>query len=255
MEEIFSVKNKVALITGASSGIGRHFAKTLAKYGAHVILIGRNQERLIAAEQDCQKYDVNTFSICADIQKEQEVAGIVEKSKKLFSQVDILINSAGIAKRVPLLEVDGQQWDDTININLKGTFLVSQAIAKWMIATKTAGRIINISSAAVFNIIPTLAEYSASKIGVESLTRTFAMDLVSHKICVNCIAPGFFVTDINRDYLQTDSGKSDIDGIPMRRAADVRELEGILLLLASNASSYMTGSIVRVDGGYSINKV
>lgn len=255
MNELFSVKNQAALITGASSGIGKHFALTLAKHGADVILVGRNHERLAEAENECKKYKVKTLAIVADVRKSSEVAKIIEAGKKNFPHLNILINTAGIAMRVPALELGETQWDDVIDINLKGTFLLSQAAANWMIATKTAGKIINISSSAAFHITPTRLAYSASKIGVESITRTLASSLVKHNIRVNCIAPGFFVTSLTQNYLQTEIGKEELNAVPMQRAANVKELEGALLLLASEASSYMTGSILHVDGGFAIDKI
>ncbi|PJE16903.1 SDR family NAD(P)-dependent oxidoreductase [Legionella sp.] len=255
MNTIFSVQDKVALITGASSGIGRHFAISLAKQGAHVILVGRNEERLLVVEDECKKQGVRALSFSADVKNSHAVAKLISQSKDAFSKVDILINAAGIGMRVPTMELSEQQWDDVIDINLKGTFLVSQSIAKWMIETKTAGKIINISSSAAFFSTPTRAAYSASKIGVESLTRSMALSLVPHGIQVNCIAPGFFVTELTETYLQSETGKNELAALPMGRAASVTELEGVLLLLCSNASSYMTGSVIRVDGGYAISKV
>ncbi|SRR5579883_218570 len=255
MKELFSVQNKTALITGASSGIGKHFARTLAKHGANVILIGRNQNRLNEVANECEKYKVKTLTISADVKDSSDVAKIISESQKTFSTLDIAINSAGIGLRVPVMETEEKQWDDVLDINLKGTFLVAQAAAKWMISTKTPGKIINVSSAAAFHISNTRVAYSASKIGVESITRTMALDLAQHKISVNCISPGFFVTDLTENYLKTEIGKQEITGVPMQRAASVQELEGTLLLLASNASSYITGSILHVDGGFSVNKV
>lgn len=255
MENLFSVKNNIVLITGASAGIGKHFALTLAKYGANIILVGRNTERLNQTAQECQQYGVKTFAISADVKDSTGINKIIENSKKHFSHIDTLINAAGIAMRVPSLEITEQQWDDVMDINLKGTFLMSQAVAKWMIETKTAGKIINISSSAAFHTTTTRSVYSASKIGVESITRNLALNLAEHNIRVNCIAPGFFVTDLTRNYLKTDLGKSEIGMLPMRRAAEVKELEGTLLLLASDASSYMTASTIHIDGGYATAKV
>lgn len=254
-QNIFSVKNNVALITGASSGIGRFCALTLAKYGANVILVARNQERLAEVVKSCQEHHVKVISITADIQNSGDILRIIEESKNHFNQVDIVINAAGIGMRVPSLDLTEEQWNKTIDTNLKGTFLVSQGLAKWMVETKTPGRIINISSSAAFHITKTRPVYSASKIAVESLTRSLALELADHQIRVNCIAPGFFITDLTRNYITTDLGKTELAGVPMKRAANLSEMEGVLLLLASNASSYITGSIINIDGGYAIGKL
>lgn len=254
MTKLYNVKNKIALITGASSGIGRSFASTLAKEGAHLILLGRHEERLKAAERECQQFGVKTLSLVADVKDSSSVERIMEESKKQFPELDILINAAGIGMRVPALELSETQWDDVLDTNLKGTFLVSQAAAKWMIETKTAGKIINISSAAAFHTTLTRSPYSASKIAVESITRSLALSLIKHKIRVNCIAPGFFVTELTKNYLETEEGKAEIGAVPAGRAAHVSELEGALLLLASEASSYITGSVIHVDGGLCIQK-
>lgn len=255
MEEIFLVKNRVAFITGASSGIGKHFAITLSKYGADLILVGRHPERLAEVEQKCKAQGSKTAVIHQDLNETDAMPALIQQAKKNFSHVDILINSAGVGLRVPFLENTEAQWDKVIDTNLKRTFFLTQAIAQWMIETQTAGSIINVSSSAAFHTTSTRSIYSASKIGVESLTRSLALSLIQHKIRVNCIAPGFFVTDLTRDYLQTEIGKHEIAHLPMQRAANVTELEGVLLLLASNASSFMTGSVVRVDGGFSISKI
>lgn|SRR3990167_2074309 len=255
MKELFSVAGQTALITGASSGIGKHFAVTLAKHGANVVLVGRNKQRLEEVEQSCKTHHVKALSICADVSKAADIAAMVETSQKHFSKVDILINAAGIAVRVPALDMTEQQWNDVMNINLRGTFLVCQAMSRWMIATQTAGRIINISSAAAFYTTLTRIAYSASKIAVESVTRSLALNLAPHHIRVNCISPGFIVTELTRDYLQTEQGKKDLTIVPMQRAAQVNELEGVLLLLASTASSYMTGSVIEIDGGFATQKV
>jgi len=255
MNSLFSVKGNVALITGASSGIGKFFAMTLAKHGAHVILVGRNEDRLKETLEICKKFGVDAIYVCADIKNSHDIKNIIDQSKQHFSHLDILINTAGMNIRAPALDVTEEAWDEILDINLKGTFFMTQATAKWMIETKTVGKVVNISSTAAFHHTVIRAPYSASKIAVESLTRTLALNLIEHKIRVNCIAPGFFVTPINRDHLQTEAGKAELAKAPMQRAGELSELEGILLLLVSNASSYMTGSVIQVDGGYAIQKI
>ncbi len=215
-----------------------------------VILAG-----LARVDAECKKFSVKTLPICADVKNSQAVDGLIAQSKQHFAHMDILINAAGIGMRIPTMELTEQQWDEVIDINLKGTFLVSQNVAKWMIETKTPGKIINVSSSAAFFTTPTRAVYSASKIGVGRLTRTMALSLVEHSIHVNCIAPGAFITPLTKNYLDSEIGKAELASLPMRRAADVAELEGVLLLLTSSASSYMTGSVLHIDGGYAISKV
>ncbi len=252
---IFSAQGDNVLITGASSGIGRHCALTLAKHGANVILVGRNSDRLNAVEDECRKLGAKAFSVVADVQDEAQVENMIKQSQQHFDTINTVINSAGMAMRVPILELSAKQWDDVFSVNVKGTFLVSKAAADWMIQTKTAGKIINISSSSAFHTSKSRVAYSASKIAVESITRTFALDLTKHNIRVNCIAPGFITTSMTENYLKKEIGQSEISEVPMQRAGRLEEMEGVILLLATNASSYMTGSVVNIDGGYATQKV
>lgn len=255
MDSLFSVKDRIALITGASSGIGKHFAVTLAKAGAHLILVGRNTTRLQETEQACRAFGVQVHGISADVQHVDEIHRMVAESKNVFPKIDILVHVAGIVMRAPVLELTEEQWDQVLDINTKGTFFMLQNIAQWMIETHTAGTLINISSIAAFHLTAIRAAYSASKIAVESLTRSFALSLLPHAIRVNCISPGAFITSINEAHLATSAGQAELASIPMKRAGQLSELDGALLLLASDASSYMTGSILQVDGGFAIGKI
>lgn len=255
-ENTSSFNNKCALITGAASGIGKHFAITLARAGCSVILIDKDKEKIRVTEQQCRKHVSKVLAICADVTILADINAAVEMAKINFSQVDILINSAGIGKvHKDILNLTETEWNSVIDVNLKGVFFVSQAIAKWMLSTKTSGKIINISSAAAYHTTKIRSVYSISKIGVECLMRNFALSLCEYNISVNCIAPGFVETELTEDYLKTDGAKAELSQIPMQRAAKLTELDGVLLLLASDYSSYITGTTIQVDGGCAVNKV
>lgn len=255
MNNIFDVRHKTALITGASSGIGRHAALLLAEHGAHVIIVGRNQQRLQQVAEQCQTYDVQALALVADVKAADAITAMIKQAKQTFSQVDILINSAGIGNRLSSDQLTPEQWDEVFATNTKGTFLVGSQVAQWMQATQTPGSIINISSAAAFHAGSNRIAYSASKLSVESITRSMASEYVDDQIRVNCLAPGFFETPLTDNFLKSEQGQKEINDVPMQRVAQLEELNGVLLLLASYASSYMTGSVINVDGGFAISRL
>lgn len=255
MNNIFDVCHKTALITGASSGIGRHAALLLAEHGAHVIIIGRNQQRLHQVAEQCQNHGVQALPLVADVKDAAAITDMLEQAKQTFYKVDILINAAGIGNRLSSDQLTPEQWDEVFATNTKGTFLVGSRVAQWMQATQTAGSIINISSSAAFHVGSNRIAYSASKLSVESITRSMASEYVTDQIRVNCLAPGFFETPLTDNFLKSEQGQREISKVPMQRAAQLEELNGVLLLLASQASSYMTGSIINVDGGFAISRL
>lgn len=255
LDYIFCLKNKTGMITGAASGIGRHFAVTLAKMGCNLILIDKNNEKLDKTKIICSKYDVTIVTIYSDISINKNIEEAIALAKKNFTKVDLFINSAGVGGvHKDILEFTENDWDNIIDTNLKAAFFICQAIAKWMIETSTPGKIINISSAAAYHTTTIRSIYSISKIGVESLTRNLALSLSQHGINVNCIAPGFVETELSEEYLKTNAANNELKQIPMNRPGKLHELEGILLLLSSDASSYISGTTFHIDGGCAINK-
>lgn len=253
---MFSLKSKVVFITGASSGIGHHFAMTLAKAGADIVLAARRLDRLNEIAKEVEALGRKALVVELDVLDEEAIKKAVNAAFKAFSKIDVLINCAGNPPpRKDSLDYTNDEWDALIDTHLKGSWLVCQQMAKTMIEHKIKGSIINISSALGQHTRKNALVYSVAKAGVSQMTRALALDLAPHNIRVNAIAPGWFVTDFNRDRLDTEAGQRIKSRIPFDRTGELSELEGPLLLLASDASSYMTGSILAVDGGYATNQI
>lgn len=248
----FSLKNQVAVVTGAAGGLGRELVRILADAGACVVLADSDESRLgeLAREID-PSGQVVLIQKC-DVTREQDVLHLIENAHQKFNAIDVLVNSAGILGSDTLLfDVSEEDWDSVLDVNVKGSWLAATHVSRYMVAHKIPGRIINISSSLGLRSQLKRVPYATSKAAVEHLTRNLAMELVRHDIRVNCLAPGWMATDMVRNILEGPEGEKWRAAIPMRRAADPSELAGPLLLLASKASSYMTGSVIRVDGGYS----
>lgn len=247
----FSLENQVAVVTGAAGGLGQELVKILLDAGANVVLADLNENKLKTFSNTLDPGSQNTMPVLCNITKKKDISDLIKRTEDRFSSIDILVNCAGIlGNDCPMDEVTEAQWDEVMEINLKGTWLVSTEIAKFMIERAIQGRIINISSSLGLRAQLKRIAYAPSKAGVEHLTRNMAMELVLSKIRVNCLAPGWMNTPMVKELLEGPEGKRWQQAIPMRRAAEPEELAGPLLLLASKASSYMTGTILRVDGGY-----
>ena len=256
MKNLFSLDGKVAFVTGASSGLGRHFALTLARAGATVIIGARRAEKLAEVAKEVETLGRHALPVFLDVTESDSIYHALDKTiSSGIKKIDILINNAGNVVRKPTLEQTEEDWDSILDTQLKGTWLMSQAVAKHMISNHIHGSIINISSVMASRARKNIPAYAAAKAGISHLTRALALDLVEFHIRVNAIAPGWFETDLNRDFLTTEIGKEIVSRIPQKRTGDLEELDGPLLLLASGASSYMTGSILAVDGGCTTNAV
>lgn len=246
----FRLDNKVALITGAGSGLGQQFAQTLAGAGASVVLAARRREKLEETADMIRA--AGGTAICLDLDV-TDSASIGNCFKELHAQVgaaDVVVNNAGIARQAFLTDITEEDWDAVLDTNLKGVFLVAQAAARAMISAKKPGSIINISSVLGVRVSKALASYIAAKAGVAHLTKAMALEWARHNIRVNALAPGYFVTEMNQ--VDFDSGAAEVVKkiVPMGRVGDLPEIAGPLLLLASDAGSYMTGSLLAVDGGH-----
>ena len=245
----FNLDGRVALVTGAGSGLGRQFAETLADAGATVILAARRREKLEEAAQSIADKGGNAICVDLDVTDSASVRDCFAEAESSAGIADILVNNSGISREGFLVDLSEEDWDAVIDTNLKGVFLVAQAAARAMIKAEKPGSIINIASVLGFRVAKMLSSYIAAKSGVVNLTKTMALEWARYGIRVNAIAPGYFLTEINEHFFKTDAAKQMLVQIPMRRIGELGELSGPLLLLASDAGSYMTGSSIEVDGG------
>ena len=248
---VFDLTGRRAIVTGASRGLGRHFALTLARAGAKVALAARGIDRLEEVVKEIEGFGGCVVAIQVDVTDGKSVEMCVGTAEKTLGAIDILVNNAGIAITKPLLEHAEEDWDSVLDTNLKGVWLMAQKVAQRMVHCGRGGSIINISSVLGERGIAQLPGYCASKGGIINLTRAMAVELAPYGIRVNTIAPGYIETDMNRQFFATQAGQRLIKRIPQRRLGQMEDLDGTLLLLASNASRYMTGSVITIDGGQS----
>ena len=251
MLDIFSLKRKVALVTGGGSGLGRAMSLALCDAGAEVIVTGRRINKLKSVVEEIKKKGGSAFSVVIDVQDETSIKNCLDKIKSMKMNIDILINNSGISGSSWAVKQKVEDWDAVINTNLRGTFLMCREVGKSMIKRKN-GVIVNVSSVAGMIGIQKLAAYSSSKGGIIQLTKTLSQEWAKFGIRINTLAPGYFLTDINKDYFSTESGKKMIENhIPLNRIGIDNELSGAIVFLASEASSFMTGSTLVIDGGQS----
>lgn len=248
----FSLRGKVAFVTGASSGLGAHFATVLADAGASVVLAARRTDRLSALARAIDARGGRAHAVALDVEDAAAVAAAFDGAERAFGPVTILVNNAGVPSGSRFLETDEASWRAVLSVNLDGVFRVGQAAARRMVAHKTGGSIINIASILAFIQLKTLAPYAASKAAVVSLTKSMALELARDRVRVNAIAPGYFATEINDAFWKTEAGLRLIQRIPFQRLGRLEELDGSLLLLASDAGAFMTGSVITVDGGHTL---
>ena len=250
MNDIFNLEGKTALITGASSGLGKHFAKTLSTAGASVILSARRIDNLEALKNEIGD---KAFCIPLDVTSAESVEHLVKEIRNTTGSVDILVNNAGVSDPRRFKDLTEESWNYVLETNLNGAFRMAKAVTDIFLEDKKRGSIINIASILGLRVGLNLTSYAAAKAGLVQLTKSMALELARSNIRVNAIAPGYILTEINNDFFDTEEGQGYIKSIPMRRLGLESELDGILLLLASDASSFMTGSIIPVDGGHLVN--
>jgi NAD(P)-dependent dehydrogenase (short-subunit alcohol dehydrogenase family) len=238
-----------ALITGAASGFGEHFAHTLAGAGARVVLAARRFERIEAIAAQLCAGGSQALAVPMDVTSSASIHAAFDQAAAHGFVPDIVVNNAGISEPRPALEVSEDSWDRVVDTNLKGAWLVSREAASRLVVAGQPGCIINVASILAFRVTGQLASYAASKAGLAHLTQALALEWARHRIRVNALAPGYFATDLNRDFLASEVGDKMKMRVPQRRFGEYAQLDGPLLLLASQAGSYMTGSTIVIDGG------
>lgn len=239
-----------ALVTGASGALGQHFARTLALAGMRVALAARRTDQLQSVVSEINAAGGDALALNMDVTNPDSVANGLRNLSAAWGGLDVLINNAGIARTRPLLEQTEDDWQAVIDVNLSGCWRVAQAAAKQMMSSGTGGNIVNVASILGLRVAARVPAYVASKAGLIHLTRAMAVELAKYRIRVNAIAPGYIRSDINRDFFKTKAGEALVQRIPQRRLGEPEDLDGPLLLLASEASRYMTGVVIPVDGGH-----
>lgn len=246
----FSLAGKVALVTGASSGFGRHFAPMLAQAGAKVALAARRTDLIREEADKIKAAGGEAIAVTMDVTSSESIASALDEIEQSLGVVTVVINNAGITVPKLLLDLSDEDWNAVIDTNLNGVAYVTRETAQRMINAGVGGSIVNIASILAERVQRSLTNYAASKAAVVQFTKTAALELAQHKIRVNALCPGYFQTDLNGEWFKTDDGQALIKRIPQRRTGELHELNGPLLLLASDAGSLMTGASIIVDGGH-----
>ena len=248
--ELFDLSGRVALVTGASSGLGVQFARALADNGAAVALVARRADRLVALRDEIEARGGRAVAIEADVTDRTAMLRAFDTAEAAFGTVGILVNNAGVAQSaLRAIEVSPEEWRRVLSLDLDAVFYWGQEGARRMLAAQTQGSIVNIASVLGFGVAKGVAAYATAKAAVIQITKALALELAFKGVRVNAIAPGWFVTEINDQYLTGEAGGQLKRDIPMGRFGETGDLDGALLLLASNAGRYITGATLVVDGG------
>jgi NAD(P)-dependent dehydrogenase (short-subunit alcohol dehydrogenase family) len=248
-----TLDGQTALVTGANGGLGSHFAQTLAKAGAKVAIAARRVDSLREVGQRIHSIGAQARAIALDVTQRESVARAFDEAAAALGPITVVVNNAGIAVTKPLLEHTEEDWNQVIGVNLTGAWRVAQEAARHMVQHKQGGSIVNIASILGLRVAAQVPSYAASKAALIHLTKAMALELARHKIRVNALAPGYVETGINREFFVSDAGQALIKRIPQRRIGNPEELDAALLLLASAAGSYATGSVLTIDGGQLVN--
>jgi NAD(P)-dependent dehydrogenase (short-subunit alcohol dehydrogenase family) len=248
----FDLTGKVALVTGATSGLGRRFALILAKAGAAVAITGRRTDRLETLKSEIEAMGGKALPIALDVTDPASITACVESAEKGLGPVNILVNNAGMNVEALAHEVTPEGYDTMFNTNVRGAFFMAQAVGKRMIARGEGGRIINIASIGAFTQLPGLTIYTMTKAAVAMMTKSLAKEWARKQINVNAMCPGFIETELNSYWFESEGGQKQIKSFPRRRLGVESDLDGTLLLLASEHSRFITGSLFTADDGQSL---
>jgi len=255
VNHMFDVSGKIALITGASSGFGAHFAKILSAHGAKVVVAARRTDRLEILVSEINATGGDAMAIAMDVTNSKSIRDAFDAAETKYGHVNILSNNAGVADSKMAVEIDEASWDFVLDTNLKGAWMVAQEAGRRMIGSGTKGCIVNTASILGLRAAISQASYATSKAGVVQLTKVLALEWARKNIRVNALCPGYFVTDLNREYFSSDKGKNYIAATPARRTGELDELSAPFMLLASDAGSYVNGVALPVDGAHSIGNM
>ena len=248
---LFDLSGKTAIVTGTSRGLGQNFARALAKAGADLVLTSRNRASLSAFETEIQSLGHRAVSLELDVRYQHSIEAMVAAAESAFGHLDILVNNAGVNIRKPALEVTWEDWNVILDTNLRGSFFAAQAVARRMIPAKY-GRIVNIGSVTSVAGYAGLGPYGASRGGIRQLTMSLADDWGKHGVTVNCLAPGWFLTEQNKALYEDQEWVNYLcERIPLKRPGEPQDLDGAIVFLASESSRYITGQTILVDGGIS----
>ena len=253
MPDLFDVSREVILVTGASQGLGRQFARLLSGRGAAVVLAARQIAKLKSLEEEIRAKGGRAVATEMDVTDMASIARAIDSAEAALGPISVLINNAGIAVEKLAVDQTEADFDAVINANLKGAYFTATEVARRMIARQQEGNIVNIASVLGFGVMKFVSPYTISKAGLVQATKAMALELAANRIRVNALAPGYIDTDLNHAFWSTPSGEKLAKRIPQRRVGAESDLDGAILLLASNASRYMTGSVVTVDGGFLLN--
>jgi len=251
IDKLFSMKGKVALVTGAGTGMGKRFAGTLAAAGAKVVCVARNLERLERVAADIRAAGGDAIAVAGDVGSSEAVEAVFDAAEKAYGRVNVLVNCAAQVDFGLFPDLKDENWDALINVNLSGMMRTCRSFARRLIAAAEPGAIVNITSIIAGQVMPGVPTYCTLKSAANQLTRSMAVDMFAHGIRVNAIAPGYFETEMAAPLFDSDAGRMFVERHPLKRLGKVEELDGPLLLLASDASRHMNGSIVTVDAGHS----
>ncbi len=255
-QQLFDLSGRVALVTGASSGLGAHFARVLAGNGARVVVAARRVERLRELTDGIAADGGEARAVAMDVTDPDSVQAGFDAAEEAFGTVDVLVNNAGVARSRSFLKTTETDWDFVMDTNLKAAWRVARAGAERMKKAKRGGSIVNIASLLGLGVQFGESMYATSKAGVVQLTRHMALELMRYDIRVNAICPGYFETEMNKDFFASEQGQDYVQGqIPSKRLGDLSELSGPLLLLASDAGSFVNGVALPVDGGHLVKSL